>query len=167
MTRKSKRAKKTPKALRGRLRRVRKKTGLNQADFAAAIGFSRPQVKRYELGDVEPSRDFLVSVAKVFSVDLHWLLTGERCRTKKHKAEMQAAINILQPYVEAYLGTVFEDSARIQEEITDLETNPDQKSYDGGDPRERVVYLRKILHRQLNYYGKVMDDLRAVGIIEN
>ena len=171
MTRESKEAKPELKTFGDRLRCVRKGKQISQKVLAKKLGYkASASISKIE-GDISPP-DFtkLPQIAAILNVDLHWLITGEERPIKTinvatYNADTQPIVDILQPYVEAYLGTVFESSARTQEEITELEMFPDRKTYNGEKPAERVAYLRKLLRQELKYYGRVMDDLKAVGML--
>lgn len=60
-----------------RLREERKRTGLNQADFAKAGGVHRNSQTEYETGKTPPNADYLSAVAEL-GVDVRYLLTGVR-----------------------------------------------------------------------------------------
>lgn len=58
-----------------RLKRARKRKGLNQADFAALGGVSLHTQHRYE-GGVVPSLEYLLELGRK-GIDWHWIATGE------------------------------------------------------------------------------------------
>ena len=60
-----------------RVREVRKRAGLKQAEFAQRIGCHINQVSNVEIGKYIPSDRFLGAVAREFKVSVDWLKTGE------------------------------------------------------------------------------------------
>lgn len=60
-----------------RIKDVRLKQGLTQAEFAARLGVSRSYLSEAERGKSKPSVEMLVGIAGQFGdVSLRWLLTG-------------------------------------------------------------------------------------------
>lgn len=60
-----------------RIKELRKRHGLTQRKLGELIGATGPSVSQWESGDVSPSADYLVALAKVFGVSAHWLSTGK------------------------------------------------------------------------------------------
>ncbi|WP_429169321.1 LexA family protein [Aeromonas hydrophila] len=60
-----------------RIKELRKKHGLTQKQVGERIGASRASVSQWESGDVSPSADYLVALARMFGVSAHWLSTGK------------------------------------------------------------------------------------------
>ncbi|MEH8144832.1 S24 family peptidase [Aeromonas hydrophila] len=60
-----------------RIKELRKKQGLTQQKLGELIGANRASVSQWESGDVSPSADYLVALARVFAVSPHWLSTGK------------------------------------------------------------------------------------------
>lgn len=63
--------------MNGRLKELRKKVGLNQAEFGAKIGAAQATVTSWETGNRTPSNLTIASICKTFGVSEHWLRTGE------------------------------------------------------------------------------------------
>jgi len=59
-----------------RFRYIRTKSGLKQKDFAESLGVSHSVISDIERGAREPSRKVLTGVAKLYHIDLNWLLLG-------------------------------------------------------------------------------------------
>jgi phage repressor protein C with HTH and peptisase S24 domain len=55
---------------------VRERAGLTKKAFADSLGIHAVVSGDIELGKRDPSRDVLVRLARVYDVDLNWLLTG-------------------------------------------------------------------------------------------
>jgi transcriptional regulator with XRE-family HTH domain len=64
-------------ALGKRIRQVRSEQGLNQAEFAKAIGSSRDTIARSEIGNQNPNEKVLRQICKAFNTNFMWLLTGD------------------------------------------------------------------------------------------
>ena len=57
-----------------RLKSLRNRKGLSQAEFAKQIGVSKSSVNMYERGEREPNFETLESIADYFNVDLDYLM---------------------------------------------------------------------------------------------
>lgn len=64
------------KELCERFKSIRKELGLNQAQFARAIGSAQSAVSNIEKGKLEPSKELLKAVMKEFNINANWLLMG-------------------------------------------------------------------------------------------
>jgi transcriptional regulator with XRE-family HTH domain len=60
-----------------RLKRTRKALKLKQDLFAKELEFSKTSISDYETGKKKPPFDLLVSLSRVFNVNLHYILFGE------------------------------------------------------------------------------------------
>ena len=56
---------------------IRKKQGLTQAELAEIVGIGMNSIARYERGEVQPSVDVAMMIAKALHVDLVELLEGK------------------------------------------------------------------------------------------
>lgn len=74
-----------------RLKEVRRDAGLTQNDFASKIGLSRSAYSKYEAGSVNPASRFIKQIAVQFSVNEHWLITGEGDKYTKTKDQQMLA----------------------------------------------------------------------------
>lgn len=63
--------------LGNRLNQLRKDKGLSQQAFAAMLDTSSGYISEIEQGKKMPGSEFLISLWRVFGVDLNWFLTGE------------------------------------------------------------------------------------------
>lgn len=63
--------------LGNRLNQIRKDKGLSQQAFAAMLDTSSGYISEIEQGKKMPGSEFLLSLWRVFGVDLNWFLTGE------------------------------------------------------------------------------------------
>lgn len=53
---------------------IRKENGDTQEDLAKKIGWSRPQIARYETETSTPTIDYLEAFCKVYRISADWLL---------------------------------------------------------------------------------------------
>ena len=60
-----------------RLKKTRKALKLKQGPYAQKLEFSKTSISDYETGKKKPPFDMLVSLSRVFNVNLHYLLFGE------------------------------------------------------------------------------------------
>lgn len=67
--------------LGNRLNQLRKDKGLSQQAFAAMLDTSSGYISEIEQGKKMPGSEFLLSLWRVFGVDLNWFLTGEEKET--------------------------------------------------------------------------------------
>lgn len=66
-----------------RIRAIRLKEGLTQAEFARKIGVSGNRLSEYETKGDPPKSNIIASIYRNFDVDALWLLTGEGSMEKK------------------------------------------------------------------------------------
>jgi len=68
-------------ALGHRIHLLRRKRKWSQADLAARVGATRPQITRYEKGDYEPRPDMLGRIADALETTADFLITGRDPKT--------------------------------------------------------------------------------------
>lgn len=67
-----------------RIKNIRKRNKLNQVEFAKIIGVSQGTLSELEQDKYKPSIETIISIHKVFKVDLEWLLVNpNECNTLK------------------------------------------------------------------------------------
>ena len=64
-------------AVSARIREIREKAALSQADFGTALGFTSAKISRVERGETEPDNALLVAIREKFGASIDWILTGE------------------------------------------------------------------------------------------
>lgn len=62
--------------MKDRIKKVRKDSGLNQTEFGAEIGASRPMIASYEGGSVIPDASKRMLICEKFNVNPEWLENG-------------------------------------------------------------------------------------------
>lgn len=60
-----------------RIRAVRRRAGLSQDAFAAALGYSKRSLIAWETNAVEPPLGILADLRRDYDVDPEWIVTGE------------------------------------------------------------------------------------------
>lgn len=89
-----------------RIKKVRKREGLSQADFARKLRISRAHVSKLESGQAVPSRQLLTLISEIYFVRLEWLLDGigsmEPDMQKYEKAIQRIAFAGLQKDLELF-----------------------------------------------------------------
>ncbi len=64
--------------LSDRIRMLRERSGIKQAELAKTLGISRSGVNSWEMGLSVPSTRFIVELSKIFGVSTDYLLGVER-----------------------------------------------------------------------------------------
>lgn len=63
--------------MKERLKEVRRRAGMTQTEFGAAIGATRAMISSYEFGAVVPSDTIIELICIKFHISRLWLTTGE------------------------------------------------------------------------------------------
>ena len=79
-----------------RLTLLRKENGISQLELAEKLGVSRQAVSRWETGASIPSTDKLISLSKLYSVSMAYLI-GEEDATQKNDIEVNLDIAQQEP----------------------------------------------------------------------
>lgn len=69
--------------MKDRIRKIRKASGLTQAEFGARIGIKGNTIGNYEIGLRTPSDAVIFSICREFNVNEDWLRTGNGDPYKK------------------------------------------------------------------------------------
>ena len=60
-----------------RLRLVRERLGITQAEVGEKLGIQSQHVSKYERGETVPTWENLIKLTEVYDVNINWLLTGK------------------------------------------------------------------------------------------
>lgn len=60
-----------------RLRLIREKKGITQAELGEKLGIQFQHVSKYERGETVPTWENLIKLAELYDVNINWLLTGK------------------------------------------------------------------------------------------
>lgn len=66
-----------------RIKEARKASGHSQEAFSKLLGISKRSLIHYEKGESEPTISVAKNIAKICTIDLTWLLTGEAINPKE------------------------------------------------------------------------------------
>ena len=131
----------------------RKKHGLSQGEFAKKLGLSgHAQVSRYESGKSLPDTVALEKIAKIFNVDLHWLITDELSPTVK------MIIDRIRPYALAHLSDITIELQKLERERRDLYARNAQGESLGGAIKD----VEALIEKQHLYYKRAFQDIDEV-----
>lgn len=95
--------------LNKRIKEIRESVGNTQEEFGKRIGSARNTIANYETGNRTPSNAVITSICREFSINEHWLRTGEgEMFEKKNNAAVAKAAQLLgkkDPIFEAFVET--------------------------------------------------------------
>jgi len=78
-----------------RIRSLRKKLKLKQADFVAGLNISRSYLSKLETGEEQPGRDLLIRMSQEFNVSLDWLTSGTEDAVPARAVNEQEALLLM------------------------------------------------------------------------
>ncbi len=91
--------------LAGKIKRLREKSELTQADLARELGLTRSSINAWEMGLSVPSTPFIVELAKLFGVSTDYLLGLDTTATLKIDGLSEQEVSILMQLVECLRDT--------------------------------------------------------------
>lgn len=97
-----------------RLKLLRNRKGLSQAEFAKQIGVSKSSVNMYERGEREPNFETLETIADYFNVDLDYLMGKSEIENRA-----KAAIIPFKPDNRNVLRLAGRDGSYLERTLTD------------------------------------------------
>jgi len=128
-----------------RIRRIRRKLGLTQAQFGKRLGVIRESIARYEAGSI-PRLRLLNEIAKLGGVSVAWLLQGAEDSDRTMSLLGPRQLNLAGP-LSALLGFL-ERKATALAHLPQLQ----QKQYE-----KRVEELLSRIRRELDEYQIVLE----------
>jgi transcriptional regulator with XRE-family HTH domain len=128
-----------------RIRRIRSKLGLTQAQFAKRLGVIRGSIARYEAGSI-PRLRLLNEIAKLGGVTVAWLLQGAEDSNKKMSLLGPRQLDLTEP-LSAFLGFLERKAAALV-----LLPQQQRKQYE-----KRVKELLSRIRRELDEYQIVLE----------
>lgn len=91
----------SPVGIGDRLEQVRKREGLSQGDFCAALGISRSSLLNYARGDRDIPTSIIAKLLELYSVDPSWMIQGDHSEAAlRQKSEILAQIRSISLAVE-------------------------------------------------------------------
>ena len=105
--------------MRERIRAVRKKLGLNQANFAKQIGLTQTSLSMLEVGDNSITEKNVKLICVTFNVNEHWLRTGEgqMFNSSPYAKEVGDIMENLTSETQQYLLLMARELLNIQEQL--------------------------------------------------
>ena len=94
-------------ALGHRIHLLRRKRKWSQAELAARVGATRPQISRYESGDYEPRLDMLGRIADALDTTTDFLISGRDPKTVRD-TQLKALVSKLDSFPEELRAVVVE-----------------------------------------------------------
>lgn len=155
--------------INNRLKELRNKLGLSQAEFAEEIKVSRGYVSRYENGTLEINARIISLISSRFSVNENWLLTGEGTPFFDASAAMQKVFASYFIEITRAFSPVFSAYG----EILPLFENPDiMRMYNyiaykvkrGGADKKNIRALTQTFDSAFPGYETVIRDLERQTI---
>jgi transcriptional regulator with XRE-family HTH domain len=121
-----------------RFKQIRKKSGLNQKDFAEKLGTTQANISRYEKGELDINTEIQRKLAEHFGVNIHWLVTGKGEQTFKEANIKQVGTNIntMGSVNNSTISITRSNDSEMQEILQDLYMLPDNK-------RKKIYHLIK------------------------
>lgn len=92
-------------SLADRIKALREKNGLTQAEIARALGISRSGVNAWEMGLSVPSTQYIVELAKKYNVSSDYLLGIENTSTISVKGLTEKQVSILLEIIDCFRET--------------------------------------------------------------
>lgn len=89
-------------SLADRIKSLRERTGLTQADVARQLGISRSGVNAWEMGLSVPSTQYIVELAKKFGVSTDYLLGMENTSSISVQGLTQKQVTVLLDTIECF-----------------------------------------------------------------
>ena len=123
--------------MRYRIRAVRKKLGLNQADFAKQIGLTQTSLSMLEMGNNIVTEKNIKLICITFNVNEQWLRTGEgqMFNSSPYTKEISDIMESLTSETQQYLILMGRELLNIQEQLLGKRTGCSQ-SEEGNDPSD-------------------------------
>lgn len=98
-----------------RIREVRQSAGMTQTEFAMAIGTTKNQLSKYELGTQDTPTKIIIAVCKRFGIDANWLLGTDVNEYKPVLVINDSNVNLAFNHrIEEYLSKIRETAESIQ-----------------------------------------------------
>lgn len=98
-----------------RLKEVRRRANMTQAEFGASVGASRGMIAKFETGLVVPDSSIIELICIKFNVNREWLETGQG-QPYKENALIPELVRVLRSYPALYATL-----ERIMPAMTDAE----------------------------------------------
>ncbi|NQT19598.1 MAG: helix-turn-helix transcriptional regulator [Planctomycetes bacterium] len=131
----------------GRIRSVRRKRGLTQAEMAQNLGVSQKTISRIEKGETQPDFSLLMAIHEKLDVSAQWLITGEEATPGLGRLADFFSEEALSRVLKAALREVsteagYDAAGATQLPLFDIEGGQTSVVYEGDLPvREAPLYV--------------------------
>lgn len=88
--------------LADRIKSLRERTGITQAETARQLGISRSGVNAWEMGLSVPSTQYIIELAKIFDVSTDYLLGMENTSSISVKGLTPKQVSVLLDTIECF-----------------------------------------------------------------
>lgn len=105
--------------MKDRIKKIRKKHGLNQTEFGASIGASQAMITSYETGRVIPDEAKRMLICAKYNVNPIWLETGEGEPYDTHKPDLEQEIRSILRDADPFVVSVMTSIAQMPTEWWD------------------------------------------------
>lgn len=92
-------------SLAEKIKLLREKSGLTQAEVARTLGLSRSSVNAWEMGLSVPSTQYIVELAKKFNVSTDYLLGMDNTATISVEGLTQKQVSVILDTIECFKDT--------------------------------------------------------------
>ena len=150
----------------GRIYSIRKAKNLTQHSFATSIGIKANTLSDIERGKYQPSEIVIKAITLRYTINEHWLLTGEgemlsssKDASPHHRAESECCIpperrQIIKSVIKVLdSGTIYagalEQNILAFEEAVDARKAMDDLKHENAEIKETLVELQAIVREQL------------------
>ena len=90
--------------LAGKIKQLREKSEMTQAELARELGLTRSSINAWEMGLSVPSTPFIVELSKLFGVSTDYLLGLDTTATLKVDGLSEREVSILTELVACFRG---------------------------------------------------------------
>lgn len=132
---------------------LRKEKGVTQKELADHLHVTAQAVSRWEAGDVEPSIDTIVEIAKYFGVSTDELLT--EIKTKQEKQENTEAERPVLAVCEACKKPIYDKDDLVTKTYVTRGNRGRRGRIGGGEPnlQKYITYVKNVLKKRVNLQG--------------
>ena len=150
------------KAIGRRIKELREKLGLKQAEFADYVGISQGSLSRIEKGTQKADKTLILAICNVFRVNIDWLLTGEGDMFVKKEEEpmiISGGIGNIQTKGEGNVIGGIQISIGEKGEKNELEITTDMEI---NDKVKKVIKLLLEGHYTPLIIDEILDKLEKI-----
>lgn len=149
------------KVLAARLKKLREKTGLNQAAFSESIQLKQPTYNAYEKGANKPQVDTLIKIAQKYNVSIDWL-----CGLSDDEGRPKLFFDTYADILSVIFEMGFLDGFCADANFAKIEDGTFQYEYDNNYRYFIMFYFDDLTINKILEDWKKMHDLLNGGLID-